>query len=85
MNNKRSLFLLVLLSTGCVSNRGFRFHGEYEAKESGYRIQLISQGYVNSGHDLADSAFALVQVCALPGFTGRPFRIEMTALPNDMD
>jgi hypothetical protein len=38
---------------------------------------------VNSGDDLANSAFALVQICALPGFTGRPFRIEMTALPNE--
>jgi hypothetical protein len=83
MNNKRSLLLLLLLSSGCLSSRGFRFHGEYEAKESGYRIQLISQGYVNSGDDLANSAFALVQICALPGFMGRPFRIEMTALPNE--
>jgi hypothetical protein len=73
MNNKRSLSLLLLLSTGCVSNRGFRFHGEYEAKESGYSIQLISQGYLKPGDDLANSAFALVQVCALPGFMGLPF------------
>ncbi len=49
----RSLALFPLLLGGsCSFDRGFRFYGEYEAEQSHFRIQLISQGYVKPGDDL---------------------------------
>ncbi len=79
----RSLALLPLLLVGsCSFNRGFRFYGEYEAEQSRYRIQLISQGYVKPGDDLAESAFALVQFCPAEQSSGKAFRIRLTAAPR---
>ena len=76
----RSLALLtLLLVSSCSFNRGFRFYGEYEAEQSRYRIQLISQGYVKPGDDLAESAFALVQFCPTEQSSGKSFRIKLTA------
>jgi hypothetical protein len=71
--------LLPLLVGACSSDRGFRFYGEYEAEQSHYRIELISQGYVKAGDDLADSAVALVQICPTGPSTGKPFRVTLTA------
>jgi hypothetical protein len=73
---------LSLLVGSCSSDRGFRFYGEYEAEKSHYRIQLISQGYVKAGDDLADSAFALVQICPTGQSSGKPFRVTLTATPG---
>ena len=82
----RSLALLPLLLVGsCSFNRGFRFYGEYEAEHSRYRIQLISQGYVKPGDDLADSAFGLVQFCAIEQSSGKGFRIKITAASGKWD
>ena len=79
----RSLALLPLLLVGsCSFDRGFRFYGEYEAEQSRYRIQLISQGYVKPGDDLAESAFALVQFCPTQKSSGKAFRITLTAAPG---
>jgi len=62
---------------------GYRFHAGYQAKRSGCRIQLLSQGYVKFGHDLADSSLSLVQFCPLSGSPGKPFRVEMLEVPNE--
>src|SRR5205807_1348545 len=79
----RSLALLpLLLVSSCSFDRGFRFYGEYEAEQSRYRIQLISQGYVKPGDDLAESAFALVQFCPTEKSSGKAFRITLTAAPG---
>ena len=74
--------LLFLLVGSCSSDRGFRFYGEYEAEQSHYRIQLISQGYVNAGDDLADFAFALVQICPTGQSRAKAFRLMLTATPG---
>jgi hypothetical protein len=74
--------LLFLLVGSCSSDRGFRFYGEYEAEQSHYRIQLISQGYVKAGDDLADSAFALVQICPTGQSRAKAFRLMLTATPG---
>ncbi|SRR6266496_1510611 len=78
------LLPLVLCGGGCLfPDMGYRFHGGYQANKSGCRIQLLSQGYVKSGNDLADSSLALVQFCPLPGSPGKPFRVEMLEVPNE--
>ena len=74
--------LLFLLVDSCSSDRGFRFYGEYEAEQSHFRIQLISQGYVKAGDDLADSAFALVQICPTGQSRAKTFRLMLTATPG---
>jgi hypothetical protein len=79
---RRFAVLLVLLVGSCSSDRGFRFYGEYEAEKSHYRIQLISQGYVKAGDDLADSAFALVQICPTGQSRAKAFRLTLTATPG---
>lgn len=72
--------LLSLLLIGCEGwNRGFRFYGTYAAPQSGYRLHLISQGYVRSGADLSSDAFAWVKVCPLPGTVARPFKLSLTS------
>jgi hypothetical protein len=71
-----------LLAGSCSFDRGFRFYGEYEAEQSRYRIQLISQGYVKPGDDLAESAFAFVQFCPIEQSSGKAFRITLTAVPG---
>jgi hypothetical protein len=82
----RSLAILpVLLVGSCSFNRGFRFYGEYEAEQSHYRIQLISQGYVKPGDDLAESAFALVQFCPTGQGGGKVIRMTLTAAPGQWD
>jgi hypothetical protein len=79
----RPLALLPLLLVGsCSFERGFRFYGEYEAEQSRYRIQLISQGYLKPGDDLAESAFALAQFCPTGQSSGKAFRITLTAAPG---
>lgn len=76
----RSLtILLLLLAASCSFDRGFRFYGEYEAEQSRYRIQLISQGYVKPGDDLAESAFALAQFCPAEEKVGKSFCMTLTA------
>jgi len=71
-----------LLVGSCSFDRGFRFYGEYEAEQSRYRIQLISQGYVKPGDDLAESAFAFVQFCPTEQSSAKAFRITLTAAPD---
>lgn len=79
----RTLAILAfLLVSSCSSDRGFRFYGEYEAEQSRYLIYVISQGYVKSGDDLAQSAFALVQFCPAIHSTGRALRLALTATPG---
>ena len=79
------LLLPFVLSCGGCQFRdiGYRFHAGYQANRSGCRIQLLSQGYVKSGNDLADSSLSLVQFCPLPGSPGKPFRVEMLESPNE--
>jgi hypothetical protein len=79
----RSLAVLPVLVVGsCSLDRGFRFYGEYEAEQSHYRIQLISQGYVKPGDDLANSAFVLVQFCPTGQSSGKAIRMTLTAAPG---
>lgn len=79
----RSFALLsLLLVCSCSSDRGFRFYGEYEAEQSHYRVQLISQGYVKAGDDLAETAVALVQICPIRPSRGKAFRVILTAAPG---
>lgn len=69
---------------GCdLSDKGFRFHGQYEAVQSGYRVQVLSQGYVEPGHDLANSAFAIVHFCPIRSADGGVLRINVTARPDE--
>jgi len=73
------------LAGSCSFDRGFRFYGEYEAEQSRYRIQLISQGWVKPGDDLAESAFGLVQFCPIDQSSGKAFRIRLTAASGKWD
>lgn len=66
----------------CASENWFRFEGEYEAQRSGYRIVIVSRGYVTSGSDIADHAFTRVQVCPIVAGAGRPFRFSLAARPQ---
>ena len=51
------ILLLIVSLVGCgLSDQGFRFYGEYEVTQSGYRIQIILQGYVEPGDDLTNTA-----------------------------
>lgn len=79
----RSFPLLPLFLVGsCASDRGFRFYGDYEAAQSHYRVQLISQGYIKAGHDIAESGVALVQICPIGPSEGKAFRVILTADPG---
>ena len=74
--------LMIALITSCSSEKGFRFEGRYEAPRSGYRIMIVSRGYVASGFDIADYAYARVLVCPLTAAAGKPFRFSLTKLPQ---
>jgi len=73
---------LLLVSACGPGVRTFRFTGTYKAPLSGYRIHLISQGYVLAGDDLSQNGFAWVRVCPLPGMKARPLKLSLTATPN---
>ena len=75
------LFLLPAIAA-CPFDNGFRFEGLYEAPRSGYRIRIISRGYVEGGYDIADNAFARVQICPNVGGRGRPLRFSLSAAPR---
>ncbi|HLF15548.1 MAG TPA: hypothetical protein VI932_11735 [Bacteroidota bacterium] len=76
-------FIPLLLAAGCgPSDDGFRFHGDYEAARSGYRIQMLSEGYVEQGHDIARSAFAIVQFCPTRNSNAIFLRMTLTAAPD---
>jgi hypothetical protein len=79
---RRLAIVPLLLMTSCSIDRGFRFYGEYDAEQSHYRIQLISQGYVKPGDDLAQSALALVQFCPTKQSSGKATRMTLTAAPG---
>ncbi|MBM4299271.1 MAG: hypothetical protein FJ143_16155, partial [Deltaproteobacteria bacterium] len=68
--------------TACASENWFRFEGAYEAEQSGYRLSILSRGYVSSGYDIADYAFTRVQICPIAGGAGRPFRFSLAARPQ---
>ena len=75
---------LILYLAGCnLSDRGFHFYGEYEATQSGYRIQVISQGYVEPGDDLANAAFARVRFCPVKNTDGSMFLTDLTLKPRE--
>lgn len=76
---------LVIVQQGCnvLTGQGFLFRGVYSAEKSGYRIELISKGYVKFGHDLSESSRAIIQICPLKKDHGRTFRIALTAKPNE--
>jgi hypothetical protein len=79
------LFLAILvfnLQSCHVFDGGFRFSGHYQAARSGYRIQIVSAGYVKSGDDLAESAFAAVAFCPTGKSHGRIIRVTLTATPH---
>jgi hypothetical protein len=66
----------------CASENWFHFEGDYEAEQSGYRLSIVSRGFVASGYDVADHAFTRVQVCPSAGGAGRPFRFSLAARPQ---
>ena len=68
--------------SACASEKWFRFEGEYEAQQSGYRIVIVSRGYIVFGSDVADHAFTRVQVCPMASGMGRPFRFSLAARPQ---
>jgi hypothetical protein len=72
-----------VLAAGCgPSDDGFRFHGEYGASRSGYRVQTLSEGFVEPGSDVAETAVAVVQICPV-GHSGiRPVRMTLTSTPG---
>ena len=76
-------FIPLLLTVGCgPSDGGFRFHGDYEAARSGYRIQMLYEGFVEQGHDIARSAFAIVQFCPTGNSNAIFLRMTITAAPD---
>ena len=79
------LTFTLLLALACSTDRGFRFHAEYGAPRSGYRLRLISQGWVESGYDLSENAFALVQFCPVAEPGARPFRVSLASRPAAFD
>lgn len=81
---KLPLFVIVwflLPIAGCV-DRGFQFRGTYEAKASGYRIELLSRGYVRLGEDNANEAASWVQICPLPKVKAQPTQFRLIMPPN---
>ena len=76
---------VALVVLACSADRGFRFHAEYGAPRSGYRVKLISQGWVASGHDLSENAYALVQLCPVGAPGARPFRLTLWSAPMTFD
>jgi hypothetical protein len=76
--------LIVFCLTGCdTSDMGFRFYAQYEAPGGGYRINLVSQGYVEPGNDLATAAFAIVNFCPVGTSMGRPLQITLVSNPRE--
>ncbi len=83
---KRALLIVLavlplLIFSGCFGflDRGFRFHGEYEAPHSGFRIEVMARGYVKGGHDIAKTAFAVARFCPLHQSAGRSFELSLLA------
>lgn len=76
------LFLLPIAGCG---DRGFQFRGTYDAKASGYRIELLSRGYVRLGEDTANEAASWVQICPLPNANAQPTQFRLVAPPNFAD
>jgi hypothetical protein len=83
--------MTVLLASGCVvalgigscsPATGFRFHGTYEATQSGFRAYVISQGTQKFGSDLSESAYALVQFCPLRRSSGNPVLATFRTNPD---
>jgi hypothetical protein len=73
--------LPLLIFSGCFGflDRGFGFHGEYEAPHSGFRIEVMARGYVKGGYDIAETAFAVARFCPLHQSAGRPFELSLLA------
>ena len=65
----------------CDSTNGFRFAALYEAPRSGFRVVIFSRGYIKSGDDIANKAFARVCVCPVTQNRGREFRFALTRWP----
>ncbi len=77
------LVVLLALVAGCgPADGGFRFHGEYEAALSGYDVQILSKGFVEAGHDVARTAYAIVQVCPTGRANGRSIRMILQSVPG---
>ncbi|MGH7887850.1 MAG: hypothetical protein ACREPG_08295 [Candidatus Binatia bacterium] len=74
--------LMLVALVACSSDKGFRFEGRYEAAQSGYRIVVLSRGYVAAGFDIADNAFARVQICPIVAGAARPLRFSLAARPQ---
>ena len=72
---------LLLTFLGCDSTNGFRFDAVYAAPGSGFRIAILSRGYIKSGDDLADKSFARVRVCPTVPGRGGEFQFALTRLP----
>ncbi len=78
------LFIVASILGGCLiwTERGFRFHGDYEAKKSGYRIRLLSQGYNRPEYDTSESSFVRVKFCPVKPLQVQEFQISIVELPE---
>lgn len=76
------VLLLLYLQSCSAPDRGFRFSARYEATRSGYRIHVISKGYVRARDDIARTASAVVTFCPTGNSNGRPLRITLTSMPD---
>jgi hypothetical protein len=83
---KRALLIVLavlplLLFSACFGflDRGFRFHGEYETRHSGFRIEVMARGYVKGGYDIAETAFAVARFCPLHQRPGSSFKLSLLA------
>jgi hypothetical protein len=88
MAKKRKLLLVIPLFLFCLSgcdmsDMGFRFYAQYEAPRGGYRINLVSQGYVEPGNDLATAAFAIVNFCPVGTSKARPLQMTLVSNPEE--
>lgn len=75
--------ILLLYFQHCnLIDRGFRFTAGYEAVKSGYRLLVVSKGFVKPGDDLANSAFASVTICPDIISRGKTAQMTLTAQPE---
>lgn len=83
MNKKLWLFLgLLCLSfsvLGCEAwfDSGFRYEGLYEAKRSGYRMEMIAQGFWNRDSQQVYKSYRLIQFCPIAPQQGQSLRLTL--------
>jgi hypothetical protein len=73
-------YCCLLLAHSCISSeRGFRHQSSYIATQSGYQLEVISQGIRDGDSDSTISAYKLVQICPLQPHQGRPLQFSISS------